>query len=198
MTVLAIAIGYLLGALPTAGWLAKRLKGVDLRSVGSGNPGANNALQTGGAGLAAAVLVVEMAKGAAAVLIGERLGGEAAAVAAGLGAVAGNLYNVFYRFKGGKGLGITAGILVTAWPTALVPCILVIALGARLTRSSGAAAIIAIVALVGMGVTWMAFDLPVGWGLSRPGLLMLLALGVGVLIWPKHWVVARFTRSSPA
>jgi glycerol-3-phosphate acyltransferase PlsY len=198
MTVLTIAIGYLLGALPTAGWLGKWLKGVDLRSVGSGNPGANNALQTGGAGLAAAVLVVEMAKGATAVLIGERLGGEAAAVAAGLGAVAGNLYNVFYRFKGGKGLGITAGILVTAWPTALVPCIVVIALGARLTRSSGAAAIIAIVALVAMGVTWMAFDLPVGWGLSRPGLLLLLALGVGVLIWPKHWAVARFTRSSPA
>ena len=59
--------------------------------------------------LALLVLVVEIAKGLAAVVAGMNIAGETAALAAGLGAVTGNVYNVWYRFQGGKGLGISCG-----------------------------------------------------------------------------------------
>jgi glycerol-3-phosphate acyltransferase PlsY len=197
MTLLAALAGYLLGATPTAVWIPRLLKGIDLREVGSGNPGANNALQTGGPALAATVLLVEMAKGAGAVLLGEQLGDDVGALAAGLGAIAGNLYNVFLRFRGGKGLGITGGVLLAAWPTVFLPSILVIALGARITRSSGAAAILAVVALNLMALAWVGFGLPVAWGMRRETLLLVLAVGAGIMISPKHWAIARFRSSSP-
>jgi acyl phosphate:glycerol-3-phosphate acyltransferase len=198
MILLAALVGYLIGATPTAAWIARWMKGIDLRQVGSGNPGANNALQTGGPSLAATVLMVEMAKGAGAVLVGGQVGGEYEALAAGLGAIAGNLYNLYYRFRGGKGLGITAGVLLAAWPTVFIPSILVIVLGAKITRSSGAAAIIAIVALNLMALVWIGFGLPMAWGLSRDTTLLILASGAGIMIWPKHWGIARFRSSSPA
>src|SRR5690606_25837333 len=125
--ILPVIIGYLLGCIPTAVWIA-RASGIDLRHQGSGNPGANNALRLGGRRLAALVLFTEMAKGAAAALRGGQLAGEEGMIAAGLGAAFGNLYNVFLRFKGGKGLGITAGVLLAAWPVVLVPILVVIGL----------------------------------------------------------------------
>ncbi len=194
--VFAAIIGYFLGALPTANTLA-RIAGVDLRQSGSGNPGANNALRLGGPGLAAAVLFTEMAKGAAATLIGQNLAGPEGIVAAGLAAAAGNLYNVFYRFKGGKGLGITAGILLVAWPTVVVPIIVVIALAAWVTHSSDAATFIAILTLAILAVVWATADLPTGWGLDPGSYLLTLALGLGVLILPKHRTSIRFRRQRP-
>ena len=95
----AVAIGYVIGSIPTAGWLG-RLWRIDLRRDGSGNPGTANALGTGGPALAATVLLVEMAKGASAALLGSMIAGEQGVVAAGLAAATGNLYNVWYRFSG--------------------------------------------------------------------------------------------------
>jgi acyl phosphate:glycerol-3-phosphate acyltransferase len=190
--ILAVLVGYLAGSVPTAGWLG-RLRDIDLRKQGSGNPGANNALRTGGAGLAAAVLFVEMAKGAGAVLAGSGLAGEAGMVAAGLAAAIGNLYNVWYRFSGGKGLGITGGVLVAAWPTVFVPAIAVIALSAWATRSAGGASLIALLFLAMAGLIWDPAGLPTGWGVEA-GLVPFLGLGLGLLIFPKHLDGAQFRR----
>lgn len=189
----APVIGYLIGTVPTAVWLG-RLGGIDLRRQGSRNPGAANALRTGGPRLAAAVLMVEMAKGAAAVLVGSVIGGDLAAMLAGLGAVSGNLYNFYFGFRGGKGLGITAGVLLAAWPTVVIPIVMIIALGAWATRSSGAAAVIAALAIVVLSISWELFDLPTGWGISVRLLLVVLATGVALLIVPRHWGEARFRR----
>lgn len=197
MTVLAAIVGYLVGSLPTAGWLAK-MSGIDLLTQGSGNPGANNALRTGGAGLAAAVLSVEMAKGALIALVGSALAGDPGMVIAGLAGATGNLYNVWYRFRGGKGLGISAGILLVAWPTVVLPLVIIIGIGAWATRSTGGGTLIAIVALAVSGMLWEAADLPVGWGIERRVLLLILAIGLSLLIAPKHLPGARFRRSIPA
>lgn len=195
--VLAVLLGYLLGALPTAGWLG-RLAGHDLRAEGSGNPGANNALRVGGPLLAATVLGIEAAKGLAAVEIGDALAGDAAAIAAGIAAVMGNVFNVYYRLKGGKGLGITLGVLAGVWPTVLIPVLIALGIGLAVLRSSGGATIIAIFGLNTMAVVWWLLDWPTGWGVDVPASLIVLAVAIGIIIWRRHWedyMIKRQTRS---
>jgi glycerol-3-phosphate acyltransferase PlsY len=119
---LSLALGYLLGSIPF-GLLLTRFAGLgDVRNIGSGNIGATNVLRTGRKGLAAATLILDAAKGAAAVLIAQALwpamglGGLAA-----IGAFVGHLYPVWLRFKGGKGVATLIGIVAAlAWPVALV------------------------------------------------------------------------------
>ena len=112
----AFAIAYLLGSIPF-GLLLTRLAGTqDLRSVGSGNIGATNVLRTGHKGLAAATLLLDMAKGLAAVLIAWRFWPEVPGFAA-LGAFLGHCFPVWLRFKGGKGVATMMGVsLGLAWP----------------------------------------------------------------------------------
>ncbi len=191
---LAAVVGYLVGSLPTAGWLA-RARGIDLMSEGSGNPGANNALRTGGSGLAASVLLVEMAKGALLTLAGGAVAAGVGMVAAGVAGAGGNLYNLWYRLRGGKGLGITAGVLVVAWPLVVAPIVVVLALAAWLTRSTGGGTIVAVVALAAAGTLWRVSGLPVAWGVDA-SLLPALSVGLGLLITPKHFRDARFRRPS--
>ena len=197
-SVAAALLGYLIGTLPTAQTLG-RLWGVDLRRDGSGNPGANNARRLGGFGLAGIVLAVEAAKGAVAVLVGLALGGDVGAVTAGVGAVAGNVFNLWYRFQGGKGLGISAGVISTIWPPALAICLGVIVVTVIATRSSGLSTLATIAALNLIGVGWWAFDWPNGWGIVRTDLLIVLAIGITLVIWRKHWsdwVVKRSARQT--
>ena len=119
-TLLALAVGYLLGSIPF-GLLLARLAGKgDIRDIGSGNIGATNVLRTGSKGLAAATLVLDAVKGAAAVLIVQRLWPDAVSFAAA-GALIGHLYPLWLRFKGGKGVATMLGILVPLfWQAAVV------------------------------------------------------------------------------
>lgn len=185
---LALFVGYLIGSIPTANAIAG-LFGIDLRSEGSGNPGANNARRLGGPGLFIAILAVEAAKGATAVLAGDIFSGSPGMVAAGLGAATGNVFNVWYRFQGGKGLGITLGVLLVAWPLALPPVILAIATVALITRSTGMASIGALATLLILGLLWFPMAWPNGWGADSPSLLW-LAIGLAVVIAPKHIIDA--------
>src|ERR1700761_1324166 len=107
---IALLIGYLLGSIPF-GLILTRLGGTaDIRSIGSGNIGATNVLRTGRKGLAAATLVLDGLKGAAAVLIGrELLYDQETALLAGLAAVLGHLFPIWLRFKGGKGVATGLG-----------------------------------------------------------------------------------------
>ncbi|MGH8946701.1 MAG: glycerol-3-phosphate acyltransferase [Acidimicrobiia bacterium] len=186
MSVIVALVGYLIGSLPTADALG-RLTGIQLRRAGSGNPGANNALRLGGPGLAAAVLLVEMSKGAGAALIGEALASDPGAVIGGLAAIAGNVYNIWYRGQGGKGLGITAGVLLAAWPTVLGPLIPILGIAVLITRSSGLATLVSIAALLVMSVLWSLLGWPTGWGVGNGALLVALSAGVGALIFDRHW-----------
>lgn len=191
MIAIAGVVGYLLGSIPTAAFLA-RLRGIDLRGEGSRNPGTVNALRISGPPLAVAVLVVEAAKGYAAVMAGSAIGDEAGAVAAGLGAVAGNVYNFWYRFQGGKGLGISLGVLAALWPAVILPVVAAIAVGAVVSRSSGIATLVAVAALIVLAYLWQANQWPTG-GVEPTTQLIVLAIGIGLLISWRHWQAARVT-----
>jgi glycerol-3-phosphate acyltransferase PlsY len=192
----AAVVGYLFGALPTAQAIA-RTRGIDLRSGGSGNPGANNALRLSGPSLAASVLFVEMTKGAVATLFAAGLAGDPGVVAAGIAAAAGNVYNVFYKFRSGKGLGITAGVMLVAWPLGIPPVLGVLVAAVLITRSSGAASIIAIVGLNVFSLLWVWQSWPVAWGIAATAQLVGLTFGIGLILWRKHWREARFRRPAP-
>ncbi|MEO5773201.1 MAG: glycerol-3-phosphate 1-O-acyltransferase PlsY [Sphingomicrobium sp.] len=110
-----LAIGYLLGSIPF-GLILTRLAGKgDLRSIGSGNIGATNVLRTGSKGLAAATLLLDVLKGAAAVLIG-RLCCPGYDQFAAAGVLVGHLYPVWLKFRGGKGVATFLGILIPIFP----------------------------------------------------------------------------------
>ena len=117
---LALLLGYLLGSIPF-GLLLTRLAGAgDLREIGSGNIGATNVLRTGRKALAAATLLLDAGKGAAAVLLAAWLWPGTENVAAA-GAFVGHLYPVWLLFRGGKGVATFLGIaLALDWRLGLV------------------------------------------------------------------------------
>ena len=105
-----ILAGYLLGSLPLGLWLARRWSGVDPRRAGSGNPGATNVYRVSGLGLGLAVMAVDLAKGAGAVLLAARSGApESTAVAAGVAAVVGHVFPVWLRGRAARASPPRAG-----------------------------------------------------------------------------------------
>lgn len=118
----AIIGGYMLGSVPFGLLLTSAAGLGDVRDIGSGNIGATNVLRTGRKGLAAATLLLDAVKGAAAVLLAGLIWpGLALAPLAGLAAFLGHLYPVWLRFKGGKGVATLAGIAAALhWPTVVV------------------------------------------------------------------------------
>lgn len=123
--VAAIGIGYLLGAIPS-GVIVGRLIGVDPRGGGSGRTGTTNALRTLGTAAAVIVLVLDMAKGAGAVLIGHAIGASFddphawAGSMAGVAAVIGHVRSIFIGFTGGRGAAPGAGAVLAIAPLALL------------------------------------------------------------------------------
>lgn len=149
------ALGVLLGSIPF-GLLLTQAAGLgDIRSIGSGNIGATNVLRTGNKKLAAAVLLLDMAKGFVAVLLAAIMG-PLAAVAAALGAVLGHMFTPWLRFKGGKGVATTIGVLWGLnWMLGAATCLLWL-LFAALFRYSSLAALLS-VALAGV-LSWFLLD----------------------------------------
>jgi glycerol-3-phosphate acyltransferase PlsY len=118
----------------------------DIRAIGSGNIGATNVLRTGRRGLAAATLLLDGAKGAAAVLIAAVWLGPMAAWLAALGAVLGHCYCIWLKGRGGKGMATGLGVLLAAiWPVGLACCAVWLVV-ARLARISSVASLAAIAA----------------------------------------------------
>jgi glycerol-3-phosphate acyltransferase PlsY len=143
---IALAVGYLLGSIPF-GLILTRLAGLgDVRKIGSGNIGATNVLRTGNKKLAAAVLLLDMLKGTAAVLIAARLGFEPSLVA-GLAAFLGHLFPVWLKFKGGKGVATYIGVLLGLAPVFVLVFAAVWLGMAKLFRYSSLAALTAAVAV---------------------------------------------------
>jgi glycerol-3-phosphate acyltransferase PlsY len=116
--VIAVALGYLFGSIPFALLLTRPL-GVDLRAAGSRNVGAANVLRTAGVAPAVAVMILDGAKGAVAVLVARLITDDLAAVtAAGLAAIVGHVYPAWLRFRGGKGVAASAGVFAILAPYA--------------------------------------------------------------------------------
>jgi glycerol-3-phosphate acyltransferase PlsY len=120
---LAMLLGYLLGSIPF-GLMLTRAIGIDIRTIGSGNIGATNVLRTGNKPLAAATLLLDALKGAAAVLLARwAFQVESAAMVAGLAAFAGHILPVWLGFRGGKGVATYIGVLIALnWVVGLIFC----------------------------------------------------------------------------
>jgi glycerol-3-phosphate acyltransferase PlsY len=149
LTLLAAGVlGYLFGSIPF-GLLLTRLAGYgDIRQIGSGNIGATNVLRTGSKGAAALTLLLDLAKGWAAVAIGEAWSEEAALVAAAC-VVIGHMFPVWLGFRGGKGAATALGVLIAlAWPVALGAVLVWLLTALVLHYSSLAALVAAVVAAV--------------------------------------------------
>lgn len=184
--ILTAVVAYLLGSIPT-GFLVGKARGLDIRTVGSGNIGATNVFRALGTPAGIFVLLADALKGwlavaVAAVLISERFWPEAGPlarewfrVAAGVAAILGHNYTCWLWFKGGKGIATSAGVLV-----ALVPYPLLVILGVwivvfGLTRYVSLASICASVTLP--FATWV---------LVNTTLLVLVTAALAVLAVYKH------------
>jgi glycerol-3-phosphate acyltransferase PlsY len=162
----AALVGYLVGTFPTADLvtrLATRGR-VDIRSVGSGNPGGFNAMRAVGKGWGVAVIVVDILKGATAVSLGWIVGGDAGAYAAATAAVAGHIFPVWFDFRGGKGVATAAGAMLVAFP-AFVPIeAAVLASAALVLKSSDRAVMVAAPTWITGALVWWIADLGNAWG----------------------------------
>jgi len=134
--------GYLVGSIPFGLVFAFCAGYGDIRDLGSGNIGATNVLRTGNKALAAATLLLDGCKGAAAVLILARFGpGPETALISGFAAVLGHNFPIWLKFKGGKGVATSLGVLLAAsWPVGLAACVAWLT-AAALTRYSSVGAL---------------------------------------------------------
>ena len=142
-----LVAGYLLGSVPF-GLLLTRAAGIgDIRNIGSGNIGATNVLRTGRKGLAFGTLILDGGKGALAVLLVKAfLGPEAIPLAllTGTAAVLGHNFPVWLKFKGGKGVATTLGLMLAAAPMVGIMAILTWVAMAAIFRISSLAALVAL------------------------------------------------------
>ncbi len=124
--ILTALVAYLLGSIPT-GFLVAKARGVDIRTVGSGNIGATNAFRVLGKGLGIFVLLMDALKGWIAVVVGARVVDqifpgaslENLCITAGITAILGHNFTCWLHFKGGKGIATSAGVLIALVPFAL-------------------------------------------------------------------------------
>jgi glycerol-3-phosphate acyltransferase PlsY len=169
MAILVCLLGYLLGSIPFGLLLTKTAGLGDIRGIGSGNIGATNVLRTGRKSLAAATLILDALKGAAAVLIAKALlWDQDTALFAGLAAVLGHLFPVWLGFKGGKGVATGLGVLLAAyWPVGLTACAMWLLVAAVARQSSlaslaaFASAPVAALILEEFGLVKLAFTIAV-------------------------------------
>jgi acyl phosphate:glycerol-3-phosphate acyltransferase len=140
--VLTLAVAYVCGSLPWGLWIGRLARGVDIRTVGSGNLGATNVYRTLGPGLGVLTLVLDIGKGALPVWLLPQLaltaafpgGPEWCRLAAGLAAVAGHVWTFLAGFKGGKGVATTVGVLLALAPAAFGVFVAVFVVAVAATR----------------------------------------------------------------
>ncbi len=168
---IAIAAAYLLGSIDF-GAILPRLAGVDIYSVGSGNPGASNVMRTMGRKWAVAVLIGDIAKGFVAALIGGLWVSETVGFVCLFAVVVGHCYPVWHGFRGGKGVAAAGGALL--WLAPLLGLVAVVLWGAVLavTRIASLASLAAIItmpfAALLIGHTGWSF----GWALATAALIL--------------------------
>jgi len=158
---LAVIIGYLIGGIPFGFLLVKLTTGKDVRTQGSGNIGATNVLRTTGRGIAVVTLLLDIAKGFAAVWIAAELTHDDPnwMSLAALAVMAGHAYPVFLKFKGGKAVASFIGAFLYLTPLPLLAVLLVFAIAVAVTRHISAGSILA-AAMFPLGV-WMILHPPI-------------------------------------
>ncbi len=174
---LLVGVGYLLGSLSFAVLLVRRKTGRDIRTEGSGNAGATNVLRAHGKGLALSVAALDIAKGAAAVLLVRMVTAEPRyAAAAGFAAILGHVFPLYYGFRGGKGVATAVGAFLVLAPVATLICVGLFVAVVAITRYVSLGSIIAMVLIP-----------PIAGGIFHaPGPVVAAAAGTAILVILKH------------
>jgi glycerol-3-phosphate acyltransferase PlsY len=176
MPVIAIIAAYAIGSIPFALILARRWGTRDLRRVGSGNLGAANVWRATGATAGVLVALLDIAKGAAGVVVAEQLnGGAAAPAAAGVAAVLGHIYPVWLGFRGGKGVATSCGVFAVLTPLAVLPALAIFFVGVWITKYVSVGSVLASLALP-----------PIAYATGSPETAIAAAAAVAVLIVFRH------------
>lgn len=179
--ILSIIIGYLLGSIPTAYIVARKRKGIDIRNVGSRNMGAANVMREIGTREGIFVGLIDIAKGAGAILIAQTLNiSELWVFGAGFAALVGHNFPVFADFRGGKGSATVIGIFLVLAPLSMLVTLVIVAIPFFTTRKFSAAILIGI-ALVVVGFAL----LPLFIWLFEGSLMLaryVLAIGIFMLV----------------
>lgn len=207
---LLLPLAYLIGALPW-GYVALYLRrGIDIRDYGSGRTGVSNALRTAGYRIAGLVLLLDLAKGIAAVLLARLLVGDAVAeVAAGLLALAGHNWPVFLGFRGGRGIAPGLGGLAVMSPVAalagvlaFIPTCLIsryLSLGSIMGVGAAGAALIILALLNGLTPNLYLHGSILGYnafGITPLPYLIYGLLGGGVIIWQHRDNIQRLRQGT--
>jgi glycerol-3-phosphate acyltransferase PlsY len=172
-----VGVAYLIGSFSFAVILVRFRTGRDIRTEGSGNAGATNVLRSHGRALGLAVAALDIAKGAAAVLLVWLVTAEPRyAAAAGFAAILGHVFPVFYGFRGGKGVATAVGAFLVLAPVATLICVGLFVAAVAVTRYVSVGSIIAIVLLP-----------PIAGGIFHaPRPVVIAAAGTAILVVLKH------------
>jgi len=175
-----LAFAYLIAATPV-GLLIGRLRGVDLREVGSGNIGATNAVRALGRRWGLLVFGLDVGKAALPVALalhrfGEHPQGEVIVALIAFAAILGHVYPVYLKFQGGKGVACAFGVFLILAPMAALIALVVYLQTLVLTRVSAIGSLTA--ATVLLGVAWLDPSVPRAWALLGTGLI--------ALVWWRH------------
>lgn len=147
--ILSVIIGYLLGSIPTAYIVSRKRKGIDIRTVGSRNMGGANVMREIGTPEGIFVGLIDIAKGAVAILIAQALNiSEPWVFGAGFAALVGHNFPVFVGFRGGRGTATVIGILLVLAPQAVLVTLVVVVIPFFTTRKFSAAILIGIALVV--------------------------------------------------
>jgi glycerol-3-phosphate acyltransferase PlsY len=199
LTVVAAIAGYVIGTFPTADLvtrLATRGR-VDIRAVGSGNPGGLNTMQSVGTAWGVVVILVDILKGAIAGLAGWAIGGTPGAYAGATAGIAGHIFPVWTRFRGGKGVATSAGAVLAVFPIFFPVDAAAAAIGALGLRNAERAIWVTCPLWIASAVVWWLADLPNLWGPEPTVGLAIFAVVSAVMILGK-FAASRPRRSAIA
>jgi glycerol-3-phosphate acyltransferase PlsY len=179
LDILSIISGYLLGSIPTAYIVARLRKGIDIRNVGSGNMGGANVMREIGTHEGIFVGLIDIAKGAVAILIAQALNiSELWVFGAGFAALVGHNFPVFAGFRGGKGSATVIGIFLVLAPKAMLVMLVVVVIPFFTTRKFSAAILIGI-ALVVVGFVLLPLFI---WLFEGSLMLVRYVLAIGIFM----------------
>lgn len=168
-------LAYLVGSIPNALWIGKMFKNIDVREFGSGNVGATNATRVLGWKLGVMVLIFDAFKGMIFIIIARKFGlSDIYVVLIGLAAILGHSYSIYLKFKGGKAVATSLGVMLVLIPKVVMILIIVFLL------------IVIISGYVSLASISVAGLLPILSYIMYNNIIALLSLVVGMLVIWRH------------
>jgi acyl phosphate:glycerol-3-phosphate acyltransferase len=210
-----VPVAYLVGSVPF-GLLVGKMRGIDVRTAGSGNIGATNVGRLLGAKFFALVFLLDMLKGLAPMIAAGAVLGFVAGdpltyllwLAVGAASIVGHMFSVFLKFKGGKGVATSAGVVLGLFPYFTLPAATALAIWGGLFARTKIVSLASIAAAIAFPIVYLGFAIAGGWNPHREQLpLLVFSILMALMIVVRHrsnisrlraGTEHRFSRSKPA